>query len=123
VAKLVRKNYDIHTWRVVTGGGGEHIICAAASPPLQSGKIVRGVDIKATRGYIVGVGCRHISGGRYHWFPGCRPGEVDLEATPAWVIRALEAPKKTKASPHKRDFYNTCSSPPCPAIDMSALPH
>lgn len=47
---------DIHTWRVVTGGGGQHIICSTTATPVVSGKLARGVDVKGVGGYIVGVG-------------------------------------------------------------------
>lgn len=64
---------DIHTWRVVTGGGGQHIICSTTATPVVSGKLARGVDVKGVGGYIVGVGSLHLNGKRYRWFPQCSP--------------------------------------------------
>src|SRR6476660_5100284 len=42
--QLVRKNYDVHTWRVATGGGGQHLIFGATSTSVPCGKLARGVD-------------------------------------------------------------------------------
>jgi bifunctional DNA primase/polymerase-like protein len=63
--KLVRENHDVHSWRVATGGGGQHIAFAATHKPVPSGKLARGVDVKGVGGYIVGAGSLHISGKRY----------------------------------------------------------
>lgn len=91
--KLVRENYDVHTWRVLTGGGGQHIIFGATSKPVPSGKLARGVDVKGVGGYIVGVGSKHISGKRYHWYAGCGPRDVELCAPPKWICDELAKPK------------------------------
>ena len=50
-----------HTWRVRTGGGGEHIIFQNTLG-IKGGDLDRGIEIKAKGGYIVGVGCKHVSG-------------------------------------------------------------
>ena len=107
--KLIRENYDVHTWRVVTGGGGRHIIFGADSdaPPLPCGKLARGVDVKGAGGYIVGVGSLHVSGKRYHWAPQCRPKEAELKAVPLWVRDKLKKPKwdgKPRAPQYYRDL-------------------
>ena len=44
--ELVRKNYDVHTWRVQTGGGGVHIIFGSTSEPIPSGQLARGIEIR-----------------------------------------------------------------------------
>jgi hypothetical protein len=89
---LIRQNYDVHTWRVVTGSGGEHIMFGATNKPLRSCKLARGIDFQAAGKYIVGVGCRHISGAQYRWAPQCSPKEAELMAAPQWVIDCLDAP-------------------------------
>jgi hypothetical protein len=89
-----------HTWRALTGGGGEHIIYAApeegeitnvnagqtADPPLG-----RGIDIRARGGYIVGVGSRHICGRTYHWSVDHHPAETPLASPPEWLVEKLTA--------------------------------
>ncbi len=107
--KLVRENYDVHTWRVATGGG-QHIIFSSTSKSVPSGKLARGVDVKAANGYIVGVGSKHISGKRYQWFAGCRPRETELLAPPQWIVEKLAKPK-WNGKPHTPDFYNSLIAP------------
>ena len=46
-----------HTWRVRTGGGGEHIIFRNTLG-VRCGDLDRGIEIKAKGGYVVGVTCR-----------------------------------------------------------------
>lgn len=85
--ELVRKNYDVHTWRVHTGGGGQHIMFGPTEKPLRSAKLAPGVDFQAAGKYIVGAGSMHISGRRYTWAPQCHPREVgELKAVPSWVL-------------------------------------
>jgi hypothetical protein len=87
--ELIRKpkHHDVHTWRVITGGGGEHIIFEQPDPPLRSGELTRGVDLKGAGGYIVGVGSLHTHGRRYTWFPDCSPNEVELAPVPEWLLK------------------------------------
>jgi putative DNA primase/helicase len=94
--KLIRQHHDVHSWRVSTGGGGQHIIFGSVSTPVPNGKLARGVDVKGAGGYIVGAGSLHVSGKRYAWFPQCKPGEVELAAPPPWVLEQLEKPKQGK---------------------------
>jgi hypothetical protein len=86
------------TWRVLTGGGGEHILffcpdgvevgCVVAEqckePPLG-----RGIDIRAKRGYIVAPPSRHISGRPYAWSVDHHPRDVSLAIAPDWLIDRL----------------------------------
>jgi len=104
---------DVHTWRVITGGDGQHIICGAGLRPVPSGKLARGVDVKAAGGYIVGVGCTHLSGKRYRWFPGCRPREAELAAMPSWVIEQLEKPKHNDG-PKTQAYFDAFLEPALP---------
>ena len=43
-----------HTWRVRTGGGGEHILFRNTLG-VRCGDLDRGIEIKAKGGYVVGV--------------------------------------------------------------------
>jgi hypothetical protein len=86
------------TWRVLTGGGGEHIVFAApkdvevqnvvaeqmTNPPLG-----RGIDIRARGGYIVAPPSRHICGRPYCWSVDHHPAETKLAPAPAWLVERL----------------------------------
>jgi hypothetical protein len=88
------------TWRVLTGGGGEHIIYAApdgvevvnvvakqmTDPPLGPG-----IDVRARGGYIVAPPSRHISGGLYCWSVDHHPADIPLAVAPDWLIERLTA--------------------------------
>jgi hypothetical protein len=86
------------TWRVLTGGGGEHVVFACpdgvgvsnvvaelmTDPPLG-----RGIDIRARGGYIVAPPSRHISGRPYAWSVDHHPRDVPLALAPDWLIEKL----------------------------------
>lgn len=58
------------TWRVLTGGGGEHILFRAPADVEirnSTGLLAPGIDVRGVGGYIVGVGSKHISGSYYVW--------------------------------------------------------
>jgi hypothetical protein len=88
------------TWRVLTGGGGEHVLFACpdgievanvvaeqmTDPPL------RGIDIRARGGYIVAPPSRHISGRVYAWSVDHHPQDVPLAPAPDWLITKLAEP-------------------------------
>jgi hypothetical protein len=91
------------TWRVLTGGGGEHILFACPdgveiksvvaenedSPPLGPG-----IDIRARGGYIVTPPSRHISGREYAWSVDHHPQDVPIAPAPDWLIEKLTANNK-----------------------------
>ena len=103
-AALIKEHGELPpTWRVITGGGGEHIYFAApesisiknysykpgaADPPLGPG-----IDIRARGGYAITPPSRHISGGVYAWSVDHHPADVPLAAPPAWLIEKLTASK------------------------------
>jgi hypothetical protein len=103
--ELVRENYDVHSWRVATGGGGQHIIFGAGKTPVPCGKLARGVDVKGAGGYICGVGSRHASGKQYRWFPHCAPRDVELAAIPDWVLKKLTKREEPRG-PRDQAFYD-----------------
>jgi Bifunctional DNA primase/polymerase, N-terminal len=118
--KLIRENHDVHTWRVITGGGGQHIMFSA-DKPLPCGKLVRGVDTKGVAGYIVGVGSMHASGKRYRWAPQCSPMDFDDKmappaSVPAWILGKFKEKEKEKTTdqPRTTEFYNNLLAPALP---------
>jgi Bifunctional DNA primase/polymerase, N-terminal/Primase C terminal 1 (PriCT-1) len=88
------------TWRVLTGGGGEHVLFACPDgveisnvvaelmddPPLG-----RGIDIRARSGYIIAPPSRHISGRPYAWSVDHHPADVPLANPPDWLLACLTA--------------------------------
>jgi Bifunctional DNA primase/polymerase, N-terminal len=96
------------TWRVITGGAGEHIIFAAPDgveisnvvaenmkdPPLGAG-----IDVRAKGGYIVAPPSRHISGRSYAWSVDHHPADVPLAPAPDWLITRLTARTTTDFAP------------------------
>jgi hypothetical protein len=86
------------TWRVLTGGGGEHIIFAApngaaianvVAANMQSPPLGVGIDVRARGGYIVAPPSRHISGGVYAWCVDHHPADVLLAVAPDWLVEKL----------------------------------
>jgi hypothetical protein len=91
------------TWRVLTGGGGQHILFACPDgveisnvvaelikPPLEP-PLGRGIDIRACGGYVVAPPSRHISGRCYAWSVDHHPADVPLALAPEWLITRLRA--------------------------------
>jgi Bifunctional DNA primase/polymerase, N-terminal len=101
LAALERDHAFPSTWRVMTGGGGEHIIFACPegiivnSSTAQSNPLLgAGIDIRAKNGYIVAVPSRHISGRVYAWNVDHHPAEIELAEAPVWLVEALTAGKQ-----------------------------
>jgi hypothetical protein len=101
LAALERDHDFPMTWRVMTGGGGEHVIfkcpegieigsSRAADKPLLGA----GVDIRARGGYIVAPPSRHISGRAYAWSVDHHPADTAIAEAPAWLVEALTAGKQ-----------------------------
>jgi len=109
--ELVKKNWLPHTWEVITGGGGTHLIFGTTSVPVPCGKLARGVDVKGLGGYIVGVGSLHQSGKRYRWAEYAKPKNTDLMAVPDWVLTAMAAPKERCIGPRPPEYYQKLIEP------------
>jgi Bifunctional DNA primase/polymerase, N-terminal len=104
-AALEREHEVPSTWRVLTGGGGEHIVFACPdgvaisnvvaalmdNPPLG-----RGVDIRARGGYVVAPPSRHICGRAYAWSVDHHPQNMPLAPAPDWLIARLSNPPQTQ---------------------------
>ncbi len=96
---LIREHGDLPpTWRVLTGGGGEHVFFACpngvdirsfAAETTDHPPLGRGIDIRAGGGYIIAPPSRHISGRHYAWSVDHHPQDVKLALPPDWLIRRL----------------------------------
>jgi hypothetical protein len=93
-----------HTWRSLTGGGGQHIVFACPDGvivPNVSAKIMDdpplgpGIDIRTKGGYIVAPPSRHISGRSYAWSVDHHPADVSLAPAPNWLIERLTSARAT----------------------------
>lgn len=111
LAALERDHEFPPTWRVMTGGGGEHVIfkcpdgvaigsSSASSNPLLGA----GIDVRAKGGYIVAPPSRHLAGRSYSWNVDHHPAEIELAEAPAWLIEKL-APGPSRQAEHPPQPY------------------
>jgi hypothetical protein len=79
------------TWRVLTGGGGEHIYFAAPQSEIRNsaGRLGPGLDIRGIGGYVVAAPSLHISGRSYAWSVDHHPDHVPLAPMPNWLVAVL----------------------------------
>jgi hypothetical protein len=93
------------TWRVFTGGGGEHIFFL---PPEgieirnsagDRGGLAPGLDIRGIGGYVVAPASLHASGRTYEWSVDHHPDETPLAPMPDWMVAALGRPQPGEARP------------------------
>jgi Bifunctional DNA primase/polymerase, N-terminal len=110
LAELERDHDFPTTWRVMTGGGGEHLIfkcpegitvnssSASSNPVLGAG-----IDIRARGGYIVAPPSRHLSGRGYCWSVDHHPAETPIAEAPAWLVEKLAAVDKQPGNGNRRD--------------------
>jgi hypothetical protein len=101
LATLERDHDFPPTWRVMTGGGGEHIIfrcpegAEIGSSTAETNPLLGpGIDVRARGGYIVAVPSRHLSGRGYLWSVDHHPAEIPIAEAPAWLVEALSAGKQ-----------------------------
>jgi hypothetical protein len=79
------------TWRVATGGGGQHIYFKAPTKIGNSAnRLAQGIDVRGVGGYVVAPPSQHISGGAYTWITG--PDDAPLALLPSWIVDALKEP-------------------------------
>jgi hypothetical protein len=98
LAALERENDFPPTWRVLTGGGGQHVIFACpdgvgisnvVAEQMDDPPLGRGIDIRARGGYIVAPPSRHISGRTYAWSVDHHPADIPIAEAPAWLLEKL----------------------------------
>ena len=92
LAVLERDHEFPPTWRVLTGGGGEHVIfkcpagAAVNSSSASSNPLLGpGVDIRSRHGYIVAPPSRHLSGRSYCWNVDYHPADIPIDEAPSWL--------------------------------------
>jgi Bifunctional DNA primase/polymerase, N-terminal/Primase C terminal 1 (PriCT-1) len=102
LAEFESKHYKLPpTWRVATGGAGEHLYFRA--PPRRApiknsvGQLGPGIDVRGLGGYVIAPPSRHISGQRYRWV--CDPQQTLLCTLPPWLAALLDYPPNAKAKP------------------------
>ncbi len=84
-----------HTWRVLTGGGGEHIYFAVSQGSEirnSAGRLGQGLDIRGVGGYVVAPPSVHISGHPYAWSVDHHPDHAPLALMPGWMVHLLLGP-------------------------------
>jgi bifunctional DNA primase/polymerase-like protein len=103
-------DHDFPTWRVITGGGGQHVIfrcpegVTVNSSNAQSNPLLgAGIDIRAKGGYIVAPPSRHISGHSYCWSVDHHPDDVPIAEAPSWLVEALTADKRSSSTGGRRN--------------------
>lgn len=84
------------TWRVLTGGGGHHVIFTcpagvnvASTQARDSPLLGAGLDVRARSGYLVAPPSQHISGRPYAWSVDHHPADVPLAEPPGWLLARL----------------------------------
>lgn len=79
------------TIEVETGGGGLHLYFRyPVNKKIGSRNGWRpGVDIKADGGYVIAPPSNHISGRKYQWADGRKPGEIEIAEIPPWLLALL----------------------------------
>jgi Bifunctional DNA primase/polymerase, N-terminal/Primase C terminal 1 (PriCT-1) len=86
------------TWRVGTGGGGEHIyfLSPPAHAPIRNSveHVGPGIDVRGAGGYVLAPPSRHISGRFYQW--QCNQGAPAV--LPAWLIELIDRPTRAKSA-------------------------
>ena len=86
------------TWRVATGGDGQHHFFKL--PPditVSAPRLTKGLDLKSSPGgYVVAPPSRHASGRSYTWITN--PNEVDLAPVPRWLLDMSLEHREPKAA-------------------------
>jgi hypothetical protein len=101
LATLERTNGPLpETWRVLTGGGGEHVLFRAPGElvPNSAQKIAPGIDVRGEGGYIVAPPSRHTSGRNYEISVDHHPDDISLAEPPPWLIALVTVPARGRTS-------------------------
>ena len=99
------------TWRVLTGGGGQHIYFRAPTGVEvrnSAGRLGAGLDVRGVGGYVVAPPSIHISGRTYEWSADHHPDWVPLAGFPSFLLTKLaNGGKNTGAAPSEwRDIVS-----------------
>jgi putative DNA primase/helicase len=100
------------TYRVQTGGGGEHYYFKYPSElriRCSAGELAAGLDVRGDGGYVLGPGSSHISGNSYSWLSG--PEDVEkIAPAPEWLLTIIKEASTKKSREklfHEADFDAT----------------
>jgi hypothetical protein len=102
LADLERKHGAFpSTWRVITGGGGEHIYFRApGGAPIKCSigdkGLGAGVDVRGVGGYVLGPGSEHISRRVYAWSVDHHPDDIELAVMPDWLVALCQPTRARK---------------------------
>ncbi len=85
------------TWRLLTGGGGEHIMFRHPGGviPNSAGQLGAGIDLRGDGGYIVAPPSKHICGRPYAISVDHHPEDIALAAMPPWLLAQIQTDKPT----------------------------
>jgi len=94
------------TWRVATGGGGQHIyfLAPAGHAPIRNSveQLGPGIDVRGAGGYVIAPPSRHISGQFYRWQH--RSERVAPAMLPLWLAELLDQPARAKPATEWRSL-------------------
>jgi Bifunctional DNA primase/polymerase, N-terminal/AAA domain/Primase C terminal 1 (PriCT-1) len=82
-----------------TGSGGQHFLFAHPGSTVRNstGKLGRGLDIKADGGYIVAPPSQHASGEEYAWI--AHPDATERAPLPGWLMGLLTREERPRQRP------------------------
>jgi hypothetical protein len=99
LAALEQANSFPPTWRVITGGLGQHIlfkcphgVTVNSSNADTNAVLGAGLDIRARNGFVVAPPSKHMSGRAYAWSVDHHPKYTPLAEAPAWLVARLARP-------------------------------
>jgi len=100
----------------LTGGGGKHIYFQYPDAVIRnvqnSGKLGKGLDIRAEGGFVVAAPSIHPNGNHYSWDRNLAPSTTPLAPAPEWMLKLLIQPvENTVTIPQydiieKKETYN-----------------
>ncbi len=83
------------TLTVRTGGGGRHFYWAMTAPMRNRQAVVKGIDVRATGGYVVAPPSPHASGFEYEVLD-----ESPLAPAPAWLLEMVLPKAPARPAPY-----------------------
>lgn len=88
--ELHNNGIEPETWEQVTGGGGRQILFQFPDDlVIPTIKTSIGVDIRGQGGFAMLPPSRHESGSHYRWCEGRAPYEIEVDAAPEWLCKAV----------------------------------
>ncbi|MEI6080407.1 MAG: bifunctional DNA primase/polymerase, partial [bacterium] len=93
---LIKKHGALpKTYKVETGGGGEHYYFKSPEGGLKCrSSVLDGIDVKADGGYVVGAGSSHYTGGSY-----VVAEDAEIVEAPEWLVELTKTKKSAFVIP------------------------